>query len=100
MDKRKGSTAHHNSQAQHARTERPFLASLVCVAQLKLLLLRERADAPSWHKRRCLDKLLDGVQFITQSLEGLKRADSEVPTMCRVDTASVNDGAVSAEAMQ
>jgi hypothetical protein len=100
VNKRDGSTPYDNSQPQHARTERPFLASLVCAAQLKLLLLRERADAPSWHKRRCLDKLLDGVQFITQSLEGLKRADSDVPTMCPVEAASVNDGAVSAEAMQ
>lgn len=100
MNKRNGSTANDNSQAQHTRTERPFLASLVCAAQLKLLLLRERADAPSWHKRRCLDKLLDGVQFITSSLETLKRADSEVPTMCPVEAVSVNDGALSAEATQ
>ena len=100
MNKRNGNTSNDDSQAQHARTQRPFLASLVCAAQLKLLLRRERADAESWHKRRCLDKLLDGVEFISQSLEGLKRADSGVPTMYPAEAVSVNDGAVSAEAMQ
>ena len=98
MSERKVITVNEDLQPQHARTERPFLASLVCASQLKLLLLRERADAPSWHKRQCLDKLLDGVEFISQSLEGLKRADSGVPTMCPAEAVSVNDGAVSAEA--
>src|SRR5258705_9013156 len=100
MTERKGSTVNDNLQPQHTRTERPGAASLVCAAQLKLLLRRQRADTSSSHQRRCLDKLLDGIDFISLSLEGLKRADSEVPTMCPVEAASVNDGAVSAEAMQ
>ena len=96
---RKDTTVNDNLQQQQARTERQFLAILVCVAQLKLLLLRERADSPSWHKRRVIDKLVDGVQFITHSLEDLKRADSEVPTMCHAKVATVSAG-VNVEVIQ
>jgi len=78
MTERKGSTVNDNLQAQHNRPERPGVASLVCAAQLKLLLRRQRADSLSSHQRRCLDKLLDGVDFISLSLEGLTSIDSDI----------------------
>jgi hypothetical protein len=75
----KGSIVNETLQPPHTRTECPFLASLVCVAQLKLLLLRARGEAPTWHKRRCVDKVLDGLQLITQAIESLTRTDSGHP---------------------
>jgi hypothetical protein len=78
MNDGKNTTRTHDVQAHHARAERPFLATLVCVAQLKLLLRLDRASAPSWHERRCIDKLIDGASFIGLSLESLRRPESEM----------------------
>ena len=49
------------------------------------------SNASSSRQRRCLDKLLDGVDFISLSLEGLTSTDSEGATIT---------AGVTAEAMQ
>lgn len=82
------------------RTERPFLATLVCAAQLKLLLRRDRASAPSWHERRCIDKLIDGADFIGLSLESLRRAESEMSEIPPVESISIAANPTLAGALQ
>jgi hypothetical protein len=81
MTERKGSTVNENLQAQHCRT---------AAAQLKLELRRLRAGTPNWHQKQSLDQLLDSVDSIAFSLEGLKSTGSEAATV----SAGVNAEAI------